>query len=229
MTLRRVAITLAVLVVLTAAYVVLHAGLAGSTARVDMVLDAIRALGASGWIGLVALQVVVAMSGVLPASLMGVAAGVLYGLTIGFALAAASTFLGAILAFWLSRSLFRPWIARMVSRRPQMRGFDAALERGGWKLVCLLRVSPIMPFAATSYALGLSSVSSRGYALGTLAALPALFGYVMLGSFARAGLATSERDAARVHWTLLGVSAMATIALTIYVSRVAARGRRLDS
>ena len=38
-----------------------------------------------------------------------------------------------------------------------------------------------MPFVATSYLLGLSAISLRDYMLGTLAALPALLGYVSLG------------------------------------------------
>jgi len=149
------AVALTALAVLVAGYVAVHIGPGGSVSRIDQALEAIRKLGTSGWLGLVVLQIVVAVSGVLPASLVGVAAGTLYGPWIGFGLAAAGTLLGAILAFWFSRSLFRPWVVRLLRRRPQALGFDAALGRDGWKLVCLLRVSPVMPFVATSYALGL--------------------------------------------------------------------------
>ena len=48
-----------------------------------------------------------------------------------------------------------------------------------------------MPFVATSYLLGLSAISLRDYMLGTLAALPALLGYVSLGAFSRAGVSAS--------------------------------------
>jgi hypothetical protein len=48
-----------------------------------------------------------------------------------------------------------------------------------------------MPFVATSDLLGLSAISLRDYMLGTLAALPALLGYVSLGAFAGAGLSAS--------------------------------------
>jgi uncharacterized membrane protein YdjX (TVP38/TMEM64 family) len=37
----------------------------------------------------------------------------------------------------------------------------------------------------------LSAISLRDYMLGTVAALPALLGYVLLGAFARAGLSAS--------------------------------------
>jgi uncharacterized membrane protein YdjX (TVP38/TMEM64 family) len=58
------------------------------------------------------------------------------------------------------------------------------LAQDGWRLVCVLRVSPVMPFAMTSYALGLTGISQRAYLLGTLAALPALLGYVTVGALA---------------------------------------------
>jgi uncharacterized membrane protein YdjX (TVP38/TMEM64 family) len=220
------AIALAALAIFVAGYVALQIGPGGSVSRIDQALEAIRKLGTSGWLGLVVLQIVVAVSGVLPASLVGIAAGTLYGPWIGFCLAATGTFLGAILSFWFSRSLFRPWVERLLRRRPQALGFDAALGQDGWKLVCLLRVSPVMPFVATSYALGLSSVSWRDYTGGTLATLPALFGYVMLGTFAKASLAAPDGDAERLRWVLLGAGSVAAIVLTAYVCRIAARAIR---
>jgi hypothetical protein len=42
----------------------------------------------------------------------------------------------------------------------------------------------------------LSAISLRDYMLGTVAALPALLGYVSLGAFARAGLSASTGAAA---------------------------------
>ena len=64
---------------------------------------------------------------------------------------------------------------------------EQALARDGWKLVCLIRISPVMPFAVTSYALGLSSVRFRAYVLGTLASLPPLLAYVLAGRLAGLG------------------------------------------
>jgi glycosyltransferase involved in cell wall biosynthesis len=62
-------------------------------------------------------------------------------------------------------------------------------------MASMVRASPLMPFVATSYLPGLSVISLRDYMLGTLAALPALLGYVSLGAFARAGLSSSTSAA----------------------------------
>jgi hypothetical protein len=44
-----------------------------------------------------------------------------------------------------------------------------------------LQATPLMSFVSNSYLLDLSAINLRDYPLGTLAALPALLGYVSLG------------------------------------------------
>lgn len=179
----------------------------------EAVLRWTQALRGVGWLAFSALQVVIVASGVLPASLAGMAAGAVYGVALGFGLAAASTLAGAMVTLAISRSLARDWLERFMRRRPRLQNLDRMLARDGVRMVCLLRLSPVMPFAATSYALGLSSVSVRDYVLGTCASLPALLGYVFLGRLAAAGLATGE--AGWLRWSMLGVAALATIGLTL--------------
>ena len=180
-----------------------------------------RGLGGAGLVGFALLQAFIALSGVLPASLLGIAAGAIYGLPVGFLLAAVSTMAGAMLAFLLSRSAFRPAVERWCAGRPRLRNLDARIGRDGWKLVCLLRLSPVMPFAPTSYLLGLSSIGMRDYLIGTLASLPALFGFVFLGTLADAGLKVARTGAGPWGWAAIGLGAAATLALTVYLGRIA--------
>jgi uncharacterized membrane protein YdjX (TVP38/TMEM64 family) len=180
-------------------------------------------VGASGRWGAIlffALQLAIAASGIVPASLLGMAAGAVYGIGLGFAVSAAGTLAGAWLAFRLARSLFRGRVERLLADRPRLRNLDARLGRETWRLVCLLRVSPVMPFAVTSYTLGLSSVSPGAYMLGSLAAMPALLGYVVLGSIAHAGLQAGQGGAGPFRWTILAVGFAATAALTLRVGRL---------
>lgn len=181
-----------------------------------------RSLGVAGSVVLAGAQVLVALSGILPAAVLGIAAGSLYGLTRGFLLAAASTLFGAWVAFALSRSVCRPAIVRLLDRRVHLRDLDARVAREGWRLVTLMRVSPVMPFSMTSYALGLSAVRSRDYMLGTLASLPALFGYVMMGAVAGFGIDAPARGATWLHVFLLAVGAVASVILAVRVGRLVA-------
>jgi uncharacterized membrane protein YdjX (TVP38/TMEM64 family) len=112
-------------------------------------------------------------------------------------------------------------VARLLERRGRLKILETMLARDGLRLVCLIRVSPVMPFAPTSYVLGLSSVSTRDYVLGTLASLPALLGYVAVGSIAQSGLAIWRDGAGPLRWALLGVGAVATLLLTVRIGRIA--------
>ena len=89
--------------------------------------------------------------------------------------------------------------------------------------MCLLRVSPIMPFSATSYLLGLSAIRLRDYAAGTLASLPALGGYVFTGTLADTGLSSWASGAGLVHWLLLAIGGLATLLLIVRLKQIAAR------
>jgi uncharacterized membrane protein YdjX (TVP38/TMEM64 family) len=186
-------------------------------------LDAARNAGPAGFVAFAILQLIVAASGVLPASVLGIAAGAAYGLPLGFLLAALGTMAGALLSFGLSRSLFRNAVARQLARHPGLARFDALLAQDGWRVVCLLRISPVMPFAATSYALGMSAVGIQAYVLGTVASLPALLGYVYIGTLAEAGLSASTTGAAPLQWAILGFGGSATAVLTLIIGRLAHR------
>jgi uncharacterized membrane protein YdjX (TVP38/TMEM64 family) len=178
-------------------------------------------LGAAGWLLAFLVQVVVAMCGVLPASVGAVACGVAYGIVGGFVLSASGTLVAAQLAFLLSRSLLRPLIVRLLATHPRAARLEAGVVRDGWRLVALLRCSPVMPFAVTSYAFGLTSISLRAYLIGSLAALPALLGYVILGGLSADGLASIASPRERtVHLALLGLAIVATGLLTWRAGRI---------
>ena len=82
-----------------------------------------------------------------------------------------------------------------------------------------------MPFALTSYALGLSSIRLRDYLIGTLAAMPALFGYVLLGTLAGTGVADRSSSSPLGGW-LLAIGLLATLVLTLRIGQLIARALR---
>jgi uncharacterized membrane protein YdjX (TVP38/TMEM64 family) len=189
------------------------------------VLERLRHLGWIGWLIFALLQTLVALIGILPASLLGLAAGAVYGVALGFGLSAIGIMLGAAIAFALTRSALRPAIAHKLAANQRLARLDQAVGRDGWRLVLLMRVSPVMPFSLTSYALGLSAISPRDYALGTLAALPALLLYVAIGTLSRSGLAALHGHAP-IHLVLVGVAIMATLLLSLRLGRLIANALR---
>jgi uncharacterized membrane protein YdjX (TVP38/TMEM64 family) len=182
-----------------------------------------RSAGGFSWAVLVSSQMLVIVSGFLPAAALGVGAGAIYGVWLGFLIAAIGTLGGATLAFFLARSVFRPLVHRFMSGRPLLIRMDQLVTRDGWKTVFLLRMSPVLPFAATSYGFGLTSIGFRSYLFGTLGALPSLLGYVVLGVLARASVHAWTEGVELLQITLLVGGILATALLVLNISRMARR------
>ena len=65
-------------------------------------------------------------------------------------------------------ALARRWVEGRVKRSPRFRAIDEAVASGGFRLVLLLRLSPLVPFNLLNYMLGLTRVSTRDYILGSV-------------------------------------------------------------
>jgi hypothetical protein len=65
---------------------------------------------------------------------------------------------GETVSFLLGRFLLKRWVKELTADWPMWSALDAALSEDGWKLVALLRVSPVVPFSIINYALGSSSL-----------------------------------------------------------------------
>lgn len=187
------------------------------------IADGPRSSSRFGWGGFLLIQVVVAISGFLPASLVGVSAGAAYGVTFGFATASISTLTGALVAFLVSRSLLRPVIEQKLRNRPHLASLDGDIGNRGWRVVCLLRLSPVMPFAATSYMLGLSSIALGDYMIGTLASLPALLAYVLVGALVKTGLSAWSDGQNLIRLASLGIGMLSMVILLIGANRMLRR------
>ncbi len=209
--------------VLSGAFVFSLASAGHWSGLVVAALDRLRTFGAIGWLAFIGLQVLVAVIGFLPASLLGLAAGAVYGVAFGFSLAAAGVLLGAEISFVLARSGFRSVLTKLFEHRPALRKFDAALAQQGWRLVLLLRASPVMPFSLTSFALGLSGISQRAYALGTIGSLPALLLYVILGNLGAEGVVSAHHGTSVWHLMLIGLGIITTLLLAITAGRLITR------
>lgn len=131
------------------------------------VLDWTQGLGTWGPI-FVSLFYVVACVFLLPGSVLTLGAGFLFGVPVGLLSAWIGATIGACVAFLVGRTMARDWVARKVSGNPKFAAVDEAVGREGFKIVLLLRLSPVFPFNFLNYALGLTKVSFWKYALASL-------------------------------------------------------------
>lgn len=160
----------------------------------------------------------------IPGSILTLGAGVVFGVVKGSILVSVASTLGATAAFLVGRYLARDWVARKIEGNAKFKAVDEAVAREGWKIVGLTRLSPVFPFNLLNYAYGLTRVSLRDYFFASwIGMLPGTVMYVYLGSLAgdlaRLGAGGHTRSAG--EWALYGVGLAATVAVTIYVTRIA--------
>ena len=183
----------------------------------------VTGLGPLGWV-LYALAYALCCVAFVPASILTLGAGALYGLGTGTAIVLAGATLGATLSFLLAKTALRERIERMTAGNPKFAALDRAIAKEGAKIVFLVRLSPVFPFTYVNYAFGLTGVRTGPYVLASfLGMTPGTFAYVYLGAAARAA-ASGGMDATRKALQIGG--AVAALLVALFVARVAAKAIR---
>jgi uncharacterized membrane protein YdjX (TVP38/TMEM64 family) len=162
----------------------------------------------------------------IPASLLTIAAGAIFGVASGTAYVFVAATLGAALAFLVSRHLARGAVERRLAGNEKFASIDRAVGEQGRKIVFLLRLSPIFPFNVLNYALGLTRVGFADYVVASVGMLPATLLYVYSGKVAGdvAALAGGvELERGRADYALWIAGLAATIIATAIVTRIARR------
>lgn len=160
----------------------------------------------------------------IPGSLLTLGSGVLFGVVGGTICVSIGSVLGATCAFLVGRYLTRDWVSQQIQGNAKFQAIDAAVASEGWKIVLLTRLSPIFPFNLLNYAFGVTQVSLRDYFFASwIGMIPGTVMYVYIGSLAGslAALGSQGRSRTTAEWTLYGIGLIATIALTVYVTRFA--------
>lgn len=119
--------------------------------------------------------------GMVPGSLLTVAAGALFGPVWGSVLTIIGASIGAMGAFAAARRLGRARVERRMGKRSVR--IDGWLTQSGFRAMLILRLLPVVPFNVVNYAAGLTAIRPRDYALATVIGIvPGTVAFVALGS-----------------------------------------------
>ncbi|HTL88723.1 MAG TPA: TVP38/TMEM64 family protein [Leptolyngbya sp.] len=188
------------------------------------VLSWIQNLGSVGAIAFVILYIVAAVFFV-PGTILTLGAGAVFGVILGSVYVFLGASLGAIAAFLVGRYLARDWVAKRIEGNANFKAIDEAVAKEGLKVVILTRLSPVFPFTLLNYAFGVTKVSLKDYAIGCIGMIPGIAMYVYIGSIAGnlATLGTTElsQEAQLAQWGIRIIGLIATVVVTVYVTRVA--------
>lgn len=108
----------------------------------------------------------------------GWAGGVFLATTVSMA----GSLFGSCLCFILGRYVMRERVRKWGRKYPLFDAIDMAVSDNGFKIMCLLYLTPILPLGPVSYMCGTTSMPLRNFAAAKIAALPLMLLYAFLGA-----------------------------------------------
>ncbi|KAL3641495.1 hypothetical protein CASFOL_016463 [Castilleja foliolosa] len=161
----------------------------------------------------------------IPAIPLTMSAGLLFGPFIGTIIVSISGTLAASVAFLIARYFARERILKLVEGNKKFLAIDKAVGENGFRVVTLLRLSPLLPFSLGNYLYGLTSVKFVPYLLGSwLGMLPGSWAYVSAGAFGRAVIQEETEvglSGGNGQLLTLGIGLLATALAAAYVTKLA--------
>lgn len=152
----------------------------------DSVVESVNSMGP---LGVVYFGVAYTIAEVLaiPAIPLTASAGYLFGPLEGTAVVLFSASIAAGISFAIGRTLLRDYVEGVLQDFPKFQKLDKAIGKEGFKLMLLLRLSPVFPFALSNYLYGASSINFSAFFAGTLLGFaPGTIAYVYTGYIGKA-------------------------------------------
>ncbi|KAL3777477.1 hypothetical protein ACHAW5_007451 [Stephanodiscus triporus] len=104
------------------------------------------------------------------------------GLFMGTAASTLGSLLGSCSAFLLGRHVMRDRVRRWGRRHPLFDAIDLAVSDNGFRIMCLLYLTPILPLGPVSYVCGTTSMPLAKFAMAKVAAVPLMLLYTFIGA-----------------------------------------------
>ncbi|MBI2645935.1 MAG: TVP38/TMEM64 family protein [Deltaproteobacteria bacterium] len=119
----------------------------------------------------------------IPGSILTLLGGLIFGVSYGTIFVLIGANIGALACFFIARRLGRKTIQGWLHSKTEK--LEKKIKSHGFYVVFWLRIIPTFPFPVLNYALGLTSVTFKDYALASLLGIiPGTFVYVSLGNAA---------------------------------------------
>ncbi len=194
-----------------------------SSAGLEAIVGRVHALGSLGPV-LMILVYILACVVALPASILTLACGFLFGIWKGYLVVAIGSLLGASAAFWIGRTVAREWVKDRAAKHRLFSAIDRAVTQNGFKMVLLTRLSPAFPFNLQNFAYGVTGVSFREYVWASwIGMLPGTVLLVYLGSVMEsiAEVVSGKIQPGIGRQVGFAVGFLATVGVTILVTKTA--------
>lgn len=163
-------------------------GLIDSIRDINKFKELIKDSGGLGYLIYILVYILAAVFS-LPASVITIGGGVLFGPIKGAILALIGATLGASVAFLIARYFARDFITKKFGNNPIFRKIEMGFEKNGRDFLILTRLVPIFPYNLQNYAYGITNIKLSTYTgISFITMAPGAFIYAyMAGDIAQNG------------------------------------------
>jgi uncharacterized membrane protein YdjX (TVP38/TMEM64 family) len=162
---------------------------------------------------------VVAVVLLVPGAALSLAAGFAYGAW-GLPLAVVAATIGASIAFLIARYVAQEKVRSLVQGRKKLQAVEKAVSEGGWKIVGLVRLSPLVPFNMQNYFFGITTIPFAQYAAATfIGIIPGTAVNIYVGTIG--GLVSEDKAVSSLQWGFFAVGLAVSVIVVWIVTRKA--------
>uniref|UniRef100_A0A5B6ZMF4 VTT domain-containing protein n=1 Tax=Davidia involucrata TaxID=16924 RepID=A0A5B6ZMF4_DAVIN len=160
----------------------------------------------------------------VPASVLTLGGGYLFGLPVGFVADSIGATVGAGAAFLLGRTIGRSFVISKLKDYPQFRAVAIAIQRSGFKIVLLLRLVPLLPFNMLNYLLSVTPVPIGHYMLASwLGMMPITLALVYVGTTLKdlSDVTHGWNEFSKTRWAFIMLGLVVSVVAMVCVTKVA--------
>ena len=161
----------------------------------------------------------------VPESVLAVSAGVCFGLVWGIIYVVVVNIAGAIIWYWIARSLLSGKVRQFLAKHPKLQAVEQATADQGFKLMVLLRLGPFS-YGFLNLVLGASRVRFWPYTLALVGVIPGNFATVYFGTLATHVAKKSVKHGSvdnldPAHFYMMGFGFLVTLVVVVIIAHIA--------
>ncbi|XP_056690382.1 uncharacterized protein [Spinacia oleracea] len=160
----------------------------------------------------------------VPASVLTLGGGYLFGLPLGFIADSTGATIGATAAFLLGRTIGKSYVISKLKNYPKFQAVAIAIQKSGFKIVLLLRLVPLLPFNMLNYLLSVTPVNLGAYILATwLGMMPITFAFVYVGTTLKdlSDVTHGWNEVSTARLGFIGLGLIVSVVLIMSITRIA--------
>ena len=157
---------------------------------------------------------IVAVIILVPGAALAIAAGIAYG-NWGIPLALIASTAGASVAFLIARYVAYEKVHGLLDNKKVLKAVENVVNGEGWRIIVLVRISPLVPFNIQNYFFGVTNVPLSHYAGATFVGL--IPGTIV--NVAMANIASDGFEGGILKWGFTAVGVAVSLFLVWQVTR----------